>query len=135
MNPEHEEAMRRDFARFAELSAAADRARAGVERPRILRARNAIGQRWEDGPHADQWRYLEMAHWQWANNPAALARSLDRLDRGEPAWFERGLTDVQHRSLAQVHDAITTTPTRDRRTPAAVTAVEQARPHRIERTH
>lgn len=102
MLPEHEEAMRVDFAERAALERQLDERHtdaATVEQ--VCNRIDAIDDRWDTGPHAEQWRFLGDTYAEWDQRPVAMREHLDRLRHQRAAGHDIGLSDVQFRSVEQ----------------------------------
>lgn len=102
MLPEHEEAMRVDFAKRAALDRQLDERdmdAATVER--VCDRIDAIDDRWETGPHAKQWAFLGDSYAEWDQRPVAMREHLERLRHQRAAGHDTGLSDVEYRSVEQ----------------------------------
>ncbi|NKY48375.1 hypothetical protein [Nocardia cerradoensis] len=102
MLPEHEEAMRVDFAERAALDRQLDERdmdAATVER--VCDRIDAIDDRWDTGPHAKQWRFLGDAYAEWDQRPVAMREHLERLRRQHAAGHDIGMSEVEYRSVEQ----------------------------------
>ncbi|MBF6272287.1 MULTISPECIES: hypothetical protein [Nocardia] len=102
MQREHEEAMRADFATYTDLERK-------MARPRVTSyeiqlcdmKRHALAERWETGPHADHWAFLEDAYHDWRRNPETMERFRADIAHNLELDGHVGLSDVQLRSLEQ----------------------------------
>lgn len=102
MHSEHEEAMRADFSdRFAiSLNALAP----GVtdEQADEIRRRVAeYDQRWQSGPHAQEWAFLHAAYTDWRDFPEDMGAFVEELRTNPTVYADFGPTGVQMRSLDQ----------------------------------
>ncbi|MFE3986548.1 hypothetical protein ACFXPR_18880 [Nocardia tengchongensis] len=103
MQSEHEEAMRSDFREQAALQQRTYQS--DVTESEIgecfSKAREIHG-RWNDGPHADQWRYLSDAYADWRDAPDTMVRFIDNVEFNRAKGF--GIDEVQYRSLLQARE-------------------------------
>ncbi|MGW0247982.1 hypothetical protein ACWDYH_15250 [Nocardia goodfellowii] len=98
MEREHEEAMRTDFTTYSELGQQMSRPSVTDREIQYLDLeRQFVAERWEAGPHAEHWNYLEEAYRDFDERPDTMRRFCDNLDHNDGF----GLTDVQRRSLEQ----------------------------------
>ncbi|MGK8559557.1 hypothetical protein [Nocardia gipuzkoensis] len=98
MEREHEEAMRADFTTYAELERQMFRPSVTEYEIELIDMRqHELAGRWESGPHAEHWRYLNDAYEDWRRSPDTMLRLVDNLahNGGE------GATEVERRSLLQ----------------------------------
>ncbi|WP_405180256.1 hypothetical protein OG225_02645 [Nocardia sp. NBC_01377] len=100
MYSEHEDHMRADYDTAYRLEGELFEVRDRAEIARIGGEREQIAQRWADGPHAEQWGYLEQAHRDWRWTPNAMRRFVEG-DEFNRARAGSELTDVQLRSQEQ----------------------------------
>ncbi|WP_036499208.1 hypothetical protein [Nocardia aobensis] len=102
MLPEHEEAMRADFAERAALDRQLDeRDTDPATAERVCDRIDAIDDRWDTGPHARQWAFLHHVYADWDTRPVAMSEDLDRLRAERAAGHDIGLSDVEFRSVEQ----------------------------------
>lgn len=99
MQREHEEAMRADFARVADLKAEVS---SGLIDPseQAYQQRfetRRLAESWQQGPHAEHWNFLDDVHEMWTRQPVEAARLAHFAERD--SW--RGITDIQRRSHVQ----------------------------------
>lgn len=102
MESEHEEAMRSDFREQAALHVRVYQAGVTVDEidECFSKAREIHG-RWSAGPHAEQWRWLFDAYEDFRSRPDTMDRFLDDVEFNHAHGCDRGLDDVQRRSLYQ----------------------------------
>lgn len=113
MQREHEEAMRADFTARIELGN--QRLAPGVTEAdfdRIEARTGEIDRRWETGPYAEQWEFLNDAHHDWSHSPAVMERMRADIAHNQQAGGGVGFSEVQLRSLEQAR--ILTQPQRTR---------------------
>lgn len=114
MEHEHEEAMRADFATYAELGQQMQRPSVTEYEIQLIDMRqHELAGRWESGPHAEHWTYLDDAHDDWTRCPATMTRFLDGVGYDRAAGYFVGVTEVEYRSQLQARDL--TAAERDRR--------------------
>ncbi|MFC8385840.1 hypothetical protein [Nocardia sp. NPDC057272] len=104
MQREHEEAMRADFDRHADLS---DQMETGVTHPdstmtdeqilAIDAQQQELEQRWAGGPHAEHWQYLSDAHDDWRQAPDTMRRMHENIAHNDGCF----VTDIESRSQDQ----------------------------------
>ncbi|MEV6100660.1 hypothetical protein [Nocardia sp. NPDC051981] len=63
-----------------------------------------IDDRWNSGPHADQWRYLSDAYADWRDAPDTMDRFIDNIEFNLAKGDDFGLDEVQRRSLYQARE-------------------------------
>ncbi|MEU7633855.1 hypothetical protein AB0C34_28405 [Nocardia sp. NPDC049220] len=98
MEREHEEAMRADYTTYTELGRQMLRpSTSAAEIQAIDMQQQIVADRWEFGPRAQHWQYLEDADEDWKRSPKVMARMLDNIDHSGGA----GVSDVQRRSPEQ----------------------------------
>ncbi|WP_406272524.1 hypothetical protein OH799_32930 [Nocardia sp. NBC_00881] len=98
MEREHEEAMRADYSTYAELGRQMFRpSTSEAEIQLIDMQQQVLADRWESGPHAQHWQYLDDAHEDWKRSPKVMVRMLADIDHNGGA----GVSGVQRRSLEQ----------------------------------
>ncbi|WP_067704475.1 hypothetical protein [Nocardia jejuensis] len=105
MQLEHEEAMRSDFREQAALH---ERIYvAGVTLDEIKecfsKGREIHG-RWISGPHAEQWRWLFDVYNDFRSRPETMERIVDDVEFNRAHGCDRGLDEVQYRSLMQARE-------------------------------
>ncbi|MEU4811887.1 hypothetical protein AB0H20_22010 [Nocardia fluminea] len=107
MEREHEEAMRVDFDRHADLS---DQRETGVTHPdstmteeqldAISAQQQELERRWTGGPHAEHWEYLSDAHQDWHHAPDTMRRFAENIAHNGDSF----ITDIEARSQGQAGD-------------------------------
>ncbi|QLY34002.1 hypothetical protein [Nocardia huaxiensis] len=108
MEPEHEEAMRADFAECVRLTDEIYHAEhlgaTNQELDQYERSINRLGTAWTQGPHHEEWHYLRRAFAAWTSDPDAARRHLEwaRYCRDEVGQDQ--LTAVQWRSIEQAQE-------------------------------
>ncbi|WP_216916364.1 hypothetical protein [Nocardia noduli] len=102
MHAEHEDHMRAEFETFYRLGRDMFEVGSEAEIDRIDSQRGEIARRWEDGPHAEHWAYLEDAEHDWQRTPDTMTRFMDNVafNREHQTGLAE-LTDVQLRSQEQ----------------------------------
>ncbi|WP_040698934.1 hypothetical protein [Nocardia vinacea] len=104
MEREHEEAMRADFTTYVELGRQMYRPSTSEAEIQLLdMQQQVVADRWESGPHAEHWNYLEDAREDWRRAPDTMRRFLDNVDHNGGY----GLTEIQRRSQEQARDLTT----------------------------
>lgn len=105
MEREHEEAMRTDYTTYAELGRQMHRPSTNEAEIQLIDLQQQIvADRWETGPHANHWGYLDGAHEGWRADPELMQRRLHGMEYAEGNGYEPGLTDVELRSQEQARD-------------------------------
>ncbi|MFE3986549.1 hypothetical protein ACFXPR_18885 [Nocardia tengchongensis] len=105
MHSEHEEAMRADFSDRAAISLNALAPRVSGEQVEEIGRRVAeYDQRWESGPHAQEWAFLHAAYNDWRDFPEDMGVFVEDLRANPTVYAEFGPTEVQMRSLDQAHN-------------------------------
>lgn len=104
MQREHEEAMRADYDRHADLS---DQRETGLSHPdstmteeqldAIGSQQRELNQRWANGPHAEHWQYLSDAHDDWQQAPKTMRRMRENIAHNGGDF----VTDIESRSQDQ----------------------------------
>ncbi|CAM4487059.1 hypothetical protein NONI108955_34325 [Nocardia ninae] len=105
MEREHEEAMRTEFTECVELWRATEPSE--VSQADYNKAHDAIDRidhRWQTGPHAEHWHYLNDAFEDWRRNPQTMRRFLDGVSYDRASGNHDGMTDTQYRSQLQARD-------------------------------
>lgn len=102
MHPEHEEAMRTDFAdRVATAWAATWPGVTDAEACEIACSVAEYDQRWSSGPHAQHWAFLHACYLDWQRHPAQMRLLTADVDVHRAIYDNAGLTDIHRRSLRQ----------------------------------
>ncbi|MFE3799279.1 hypothetical protein [Nocardia tengchongensis] len=103
MQSEHEEAMRSDFRERTGLLLSGYEPQVTEEQidQRYDKVRQ-LDERWNSGPHADQWRYLSDAYADWRDAPDTMVRFIDNVEFNRAKGF--GIDEVQYRSLLQARE-------------------------------
>lgn len=103
MQREHEETMRADFDRYADLADQIDKAMNAPgpfdaeQFDAINGQQEALRKQWQSGPHSEQWEYLSDARDDWRSTPDTMSRFYDNVAHNDGG----GLDEVQLRSLSQ----------------------------------
>ncbi|MVU79483.1 hypothetical protein GPX89_19820 [Nocardia sp. ET3-3] len=108
MQPEHEEAMRVDFAERVrltdEMGLALQTSATEAELADLDMQRNSIDIGWYRGPHAKDWRYLNIAFNTWAFAPEQARQHLDWAKYYRDEVGQDQLTPLQWRSIEQAQE-------------------------------
>ncbi|PXX66927.1 hypothetical protein DFR70_103682 [Nocardia tenerifensis] len=107
MEPEHEDAMRTDFAELVRLrdevlhAEVLDRPNSEVKA--LDDQRHNLEQRWSNGPHAQAWKHLCSAYRDWERNPERVRQFLAWTEHYRDIGHER-LTAVEQRNIEQARE-------------------------------
>jgi hypothetical protein len=101
MQPEHEEAMRQEFAHGVELGKRMYNVDTEAEIEQLGAQQEEIGRRWQEGPHAEHWQFLNDAWHDWREAPDTMARLADNIAHERAQNGGCGFDEVQVRSLDQ----------------------------------
>ncbi|MEV6101457.1 hypothetical protein [Nocardia sp. NPDC051981] len=106
MEAEHEEAMRSDFRERTALQHSAYQPDVTEDQiNEVYTKTRQIDDRWNAGPHADQWRYLSDAYADWRDAPDTMDRFIDNIEFNRAKGYDDfGLDEVQRRSLYQARE-------------------------------
>ncbi|MEV6100662.1 hypothetical protein [Nocardia sp. NPDC051981] len=105
MHREHEEAMRADFSDRVAISLNA--LAPGVTDDQVDEIRRRVAeydQRWQSGPHAQEWAFLHAAYTDWRDYPEDMRIFVEDLRTNPTVYADYGPTEVQLRSLNQAHN-------------------------------
>ncbi|MFD0362731.1 hypothetical protein ACFQZZ_14905 [Nocardia sp. GCM10030253] len=98
MEKEHEEAMRTDYTTYVELGRQMYQpSTSDAEIQLIDLQQQILADRWEAGPHAEHWNYLDDAHEDWRRAPDTMRRFMDNIDHNDGY----GVSEVERRSQQQ----------------------------------
>ncbi|MFJ2665688.1 hypothetical protein ACIO14_15175 [Nocardia fluminea] len=102
MQREHEEAMRDDFARLIDLEVSVTAAIAGngTSEQQLYAwgdQRDELDRSWSNGPHRDQWKFLDRAYEQWRTDPTSMIERYADLAHNPNTEVD----EVRRRSIAQ----------------------------------
>ncbi|MFE3080894.1 hypothetical protein [Nocardia tengchongensis] len=105
MHSEHEDAMRSEFHDCITLSwTAIQPGLADAEAADINRRVGEYDQRWQSGPHAQEWNFLCAAYTDWRDHPEDMHTFVEDLRTNPTVYADFGPSEVQLRSLDQAHN-------------------------------
>ncbi|QUN18007.1 hypothetical protein [Nocardia seriolae] len=107
MHREHEETMRVDFAEHVRLTSEMVLALSSGTRTELHELdaqRSRLDLSWQQGPHAEDWRYLNKAYSAWAFAPEQARQHLDWARYYRDEIGQDQLSAVQWRSIEQAQE-------------------------------